>query len=220
MALAQYINKGDDYVADTELFLDENENESTERPGIIQSGWEAALKASESTGKFTNEFKFTEQKQLVKFLDSKPFAVYDQHWIERKGKKSFTCLGADCPLCKIGDIPRPKIAFSVVNLSAEEAVVESLVASPTLVKQLASLDKDPKTGPLDRIYWSCSKTGDNKQTSYQTLPVKARDLGEDWGVDQVEVEQVVDTFEPLTSAVISFTSRGELEKIASEVSSR
>jgi hypothetical protein len=225
MALARYTNATnvEDFVADDmtdDLFTEESEDDTPETPGIIPSGWEAALKATESNKKFTNEFKFTEERQLVKFLSSEPFAVYNQHWIERAGKRSFTCLEDGCPLCAIGDEPRPKVAFSIVNLSSEETVVEMLVTSPTLTRQLAGLNKDPKTGPLDRIYWALSKTGTQKQTSYQILPVKPRDLAEDWGVDQAEVERVVDQFEPLDRSIISFTSRSELEKIAAEVSSR
>jgi len=49
--------------------------------------------------------------------------------------------------------------------------------------------------------------------------VKSRDLQEDWGVDVVKAEAIVDQFEPLTDRVISFSSRNELQDIADEVSS-
>lgn len=210
--------------ADESVFEEDDEDTVAERSSSLQSGWKAALDASKSDGKrFTNEFRFTDDAQLVKFLSSEPFAVYEQHWIERKGKCSFVCLSKDprgCPLCEKGDETRAKVAFSVLNLSAEEATVEMLVASPTLTKQLAGLDGDPKTGPLDRLYWALTKTGSGKQVSYTCLPVKPRDLDEDWGADPTEVEEICEKFEPLTKAAIGFTAYDEMVKVAREINAR
>jgi len=203
---------------------DDDEDAVADRTSAIQSGWKAALDASKSDGKrFTNEFKFTDDAQLVKFLSSEPFATYEQHWVERQGKKSFICLAKDprgCPLCEKGDETRPKIAFSVLNLSAEDPIVEMLVASPTLVKQLAGLDGDPKTGPLDRLYWALSRNGSGKSVSWTCLPVKPRDLDEDWGADPTEVEAICEKFEPLTKAAVQFTSYDEVAKVAREINAR
>lgn len=218
----------DDYlvdgVADTDDDLLEDDDEDTRavRSSAIQSGWDAALKTAQTDRKaYTNEFRFSEEPQLVKFLTNEPFAVFRQHWLERAGKKSFVCLEQDCPLCEtLGDTPRAKAAFSIVNLSAEEPVVEILLTSPTLTNQLAKFDTDAKTGPLDRLYWSMSRQGKGPKTTYSILPVKARDLAEDWGVDQTEVEEQIEAFEPLTARVISSTPRDELMTIAREMSAR
>lgn len=208
----------DEDVNEDALLDDDDEDIMSDTSAALQAGWEAALNATKSDNKrFTNDFRFTEEPQLVKFLDNQPFAVFDQHWIERQGKRSFVCLGEDCPLCDKGDTPRAKVAFSIVNLSAEEPVVEVLLTGPMLTNQLASLDKDPKTGPLDRIYWSMSRQGKGPKTTYSVLPVKPRDLDEDWGADQAEVEMIVDRFEPLTRNVISLTPRSELAEIAREM---
>jgi hypothetical protein len=203
---------------DDDLLDEDDEDIVAETSSALQSGWEAALNASKSDSKrFTNEFRFTEEPQLIKFLTNEPFAVFEQHWIERSGKRSFVCLGDGCPLCDKGDAPRAKVAFSIVNLSAEEPVVEMLLTGPMLTNQLASLDKDPKTGPLDRIYWSLSRQGKGPKTTYSVIPVKPRDLDEDWGCDQAEVEATIDKFEPLTAKVIALTPRSELADIAREI---
>lgn len=215
----EYLADSDTDINEEELLEDDDEDIRAERSSAVQSGWDAAMKAAQSDSKkFTTEFRFTEEPQLVKFLASEPFAVFKQHWIERAGKKSFVCLEDDCPLCAIGDTPRAKAAFSVVNLSAEEPVVEILLTSPTVTRQLATYDGDPKTGPLDRIYWAMSRQGKGPKTIYTINPVKARDLAEDWGVDVVEIEEVIDKFQPLTDKVISFTPRNELMDIAREMS--
>lgn len=201
-----------------DAFEPDDEDTVAERSSHVQSGWKAALDAAKNSGGgFTNEFKFTEDAQLVKFLDNEPFAVYEQHWIERQGKRSFICLGADCPLCDKGDTPKSKTAFSVLNLSAEEPTVEMLVAGPTMLTQLAGLDSDTKTGPLDRAFWALSKKGQKKQTTYQFLPVKPRDLDEDWGVDQAEMEALVEEFEPLDKTALGFTPRTEMIALAREM---
>ena len=66
----------------------------------VQQGWDAvdALVMAPSSD-FPTDFRFSEEPQLIKFLEDAPFAIYEQHWIERpKGKKSFVCLGDNCRL--------------------------------------------------------------------------------------------------------------------------
>jgi len=205
---------------DEEVFEEDREDVVASHTSAVQSGWAAALKTASTDRKFNTEFRFDEEPQLVKFLDATPFAVFRQHWIERPGRKSFVCLEEECPLCGIGDTPRPKAAFSIVNLSAEEPAVDILLTSPTLTRQLAAFDQDPKTGPLDRIYWSMSRQGRGPKTVYTVLPVKPRDLSEDWSADANEIESTVSRFEPLTPTVISFAPRDEMTRVAREISSR
>lgn len=205
---------------DEEVLEEEDESSVPVRSSALQSGWAAAKKATD-TGKYTNEFRFTEQQQLVKFLDAEPFAVFSQHWITRTGKKSFVCLGDGCPLCEdIGDTPRPKVAFSVVNLSAETPAVEILLTSSTLTRQLAQFDADSKTGRLDRLFWSMSKSGSAQKTVYSVVPVKPRDLADDWGTDIAVVEEIIDAFKPLDDSSIYVTSRSELQAVAHEITGK
>lgn len=224
-----------DYIAD-ESFLDDDyaedrEDVSSLRSSAIQSGWEAALRSTQSTqqrGGYVNDFKFTENAKLVKFLDSEPIAVYDQHWIERAGKRSWTCLGEDkCPICKrTGDRAVRKVAFSVVNfgerdeIGSVEAVQEILTVSPKTMQILNRFHQDRTTGPLDRIYYSMSKTGTGPKTVFSIIPVKPRDLEEEWGLDPNEAEVIISGFEPLTSKVISFQTAAQLEEIAQEITQR
>lgn len=204
---------------DESAFDVDDEDVRPSRSSALQGGWEAALKASKTDKKFTNEFSFTEDAQLVKFIGSEPFAVFGQHWVERAGKRSFVCLQDEpdgCPLCDKGDTPRTKVAFSVVNLSAEDPKVEMLLCSPTLTRILASLANDPKTGPLDRICYALSRTGKGTKVAYQVTPVSPRVLDE-WSVTQEEIDRLVEPLEPLAASVISVTPRSELLQIAREI---
>lgn len=216
-----------DYIADESLlddadvYMDDDEDVVPARSSAIQSGWDAAFKSvKEKSGGYTNDFKFSEDPQLVKFLASEPLAVYSQHWIERTGKKSWTCLGEECPLCEGGDRPAKKIAFSVANLSADTPVVEILTVSPKTMQILARYHQDKTTGPLDRLYYSMSKQGTGPKAVFSIVPVKPRDLEEDWGLDPNEAERIISAFEPLDSSVISFTPRAQLEEIKREVNLR
>lgn len=216
-----------DYIADESFleddFIEDGEDVSASRSSAIQSGWEAALKSASapSSGGYVNDFRFSEDSQLIKFLDSEPIAVYSQHWIERPGKRSWVCLGEDCPLCAVGDKPGRKVSFSIVNLSAPDgAVVEILTVSPKTMQVLNRYHQDRSTGPLDRLYYSLSKTGSGPKTVFQILPVKARDLEEDWSLDPADTEAIISGFDPLTSKVISFSSREKLEEIAREINLR
>lgn len=202
---------------DEDLYDEDSETTVADRSSAIQSGWNAVSSAAASDKKYTNEFRFGETPKLIKFLSNEPFAVFHQHWIERAGKKSFVCLNDGCPLCGIGDSPSQKVAFSVVNLTDEEHPVEILLTSVTLSRQLASLNSDPKTGPLDRLYWSVSRQGKRQTTTYSIIPVKARDLAEDYGLDAAKIEAELDNLKPLSRDVISLTPRAKMVEIANEV---
>lgn len=218
------------YIADKtfledELYSEDSETASPERSSAIQSGWEAALRPTRSTGGgYINDFKFSDEPQLVKFLDAQPFAVYDQHWVERAGKRSFTCLqSADCPLCdaRLKNAAKRKVAFGIVNLSHEEGpTVQILTVSPKTAQILARYNDDKTAGPLDRLYYAVSKSGERQQTVFNFRPVKPRDLEEDYGFDPTQTESMIAALEAPTSKAISFNTRDQLEEIAQEISGR
>ena len=111
---------------DADAYLDEDSENATPKVGTtVQEGWDAAdaLLKTDNT-EFPTDFRFSEEPQLIKFLQDRPFATYQQHWIDRpKGKKSFVCMGDGCPLCEIlGDKPRGKFAFNVLVLGTENKI--------------------------------------------------------------------------------------------------
>lgn len=229
-----------DDLMDDDVFEDETEDVVSATNHAIQSGWDAALKAMEPTRdrKYFKDFRFEEEPQLVKFLDPAPFAVFLQHWVQRPGRKSFvspvgldpnTDLSAD-PLyeyiVRCNDQGRPteqgkpskKIALSIVNFSLEEPTQQTLVVTAsTAGQQLARLNEDPKTGPLDRLFWSLSKTGSGTSTGYNMVPVKQRDMLEDWGIDPEWAESIQETFTAQTADSIRPATYDELLEVLEEV---
>lgn len=204
--------KADDYkpevdeddVADEEGFEDEDEDERAPRSSTVQKGWGAAkksAKAAKDAAVGGAEFKVEKDKQLVFFTDETgPFAVYDQHWIEREGKKSFICLGKECPICKkLGDKPRGQYAFNIINLSTPEAddseeiepTHQAFIAGPMVLEMLSDLDEDETEGPLAGNFYSVSRSGPKGKQVWKISFVKARDLGDDWGIDLAEAKKVI-----------------------------
>jgi hypothetical protein len=201
-----------------DLFQEDSELDFPDRSSVIQTGWAAAKKAvSEASKGFTTDFRFDEDVQLIKFLSAEPMSFL-QHWVNRPGKKSFVGWEND-PLSRVGNKPERKFAFTVVNLSDEQAQVQLMTVGVRLCGQLEKLNADKKTGPLDRpdIYWAVSKSGQGTKTSYSIVPVKERDLAEDWDLDPAQLSGIISQMKPLGPDALRMSSTAELDEIAREI---
>lgn len=197
--------------------------QTTSTSTAVGSGWDAAEKLHTPTGDFPVDFKHSEEIQVIKIIDTNgPFATYKMHFLSQKvGKKSYVCLkssGNDCPLCTIlNHKPEDKRAFTIVNLSAEGGPQRQvLTATPRLYKTLHAAHFSPQ-GPLDKNYWALSRSGVKQTTVYHLNAVKARDLDEDWRINQAEAEAFVASVEPYDSSIVRENSYNELLEIAQEL---
>jgi len=195
-------------------------------PNAVQSGWEAAstitTQAAPLTKKtYVDDFKFKDgEYQIVKFLDQNgPFAVYKQHFLQQKteGKRSYISLGANDPLTtRLGSKPEEKRAFSIVNFSLPEGPQrQKLIATPRLWKSLHAAHFSPQ-GPLIKNYWALTRTGIKQTTAYNIVPVKGRDLVDDWNIpfSEQEADALVATFAPFTKDDVKIPTWEELEEVA------
>lgn len=202
---------------------DEDDDERPKRPvGSVRKGWKGHKENKEKGGDYPDELKVTNQPELVKFLQDEPFVSYRQHWVDNPPngirKKSWTCLEDKCPLCDLGDRPRTLTSFNVLHISTgADPENKILVLGNKAVGQLEGFASDPKTGPLDRLYWAISKSGKNQQTAYNFRPVKERDLEEDWDIEPEEVEEFIeDAMDRLYDHTsVQVPSRKQLKEIAS-----
>lgn len=188
----------------------------------ISEGW-GEVSAPRSTS-YAVDFKHSEQIQVIKFLDPDgPYARYKQHFLKNKtsGKRSYICLGATCPLCdldpKTGGLPEDKWAFTIANLSADPIERQILVATPKLYRTLHQISFSPQ-GPLTNKYWGISRSGERQTTNYHLTPIKGRDLGEDWGIDEKAAEAAIAEMVPFTKDSLTMTSYEALAEIASTLS--
>jgi hypothetical protein len=204
---------------DVELFIEEDEDYSSNNSSIIQTGWASVKEASIKNSKYATDFKFDEDLQLVKFISSEPIS-FMQHWVNRPGKKSFVSIGEDDPLIAVGSVPSRKFAFTVLNLSDPEGPqLELMTVGIRLCKQIEKLASDPKTGPLNRsdMYFAVSKSGTGTKTTHTIVPVKERDLADDWDIDPVATADYVKTLKAYTADAIYMSSRQELSEVAREI---
>ena len=209
-----YLPQVDEFAGNDELDARPSQASST----AVQSGWDAAQALVTNNGEFPVDFKFNDGEfQVIKFLDQTgPFAIYKQHFLQQKtvGKKSYTCLGPNCPLCRLPHKPEDKRGFTIANLSAEGGPQRQvLTASTRLYKQLHSAEFSP-AGPLVKNYWAVSRSGKMQQTVYHLTPIKARDLQEDWNINAEEAEKAIAEMQPYERSIIKEHTWAELEEIA------
>ena len=207
---------------DADTYLAEDSEDLQPKVGTtVQEGWDAvdALLKADNT-EFPTDFRFSEDTQLIKFLQDRPFATYEQHWIERpKGKKSFVCIGDGCPLCEVlGDKPRGKFAFNILVLTGDVTGVQVLTAPPSLARQIKKAHDDERKGPLDREFWEISRMGTGPTTQYTLNYVRGRDLAEEWKLNLDDVNEQIASATPFTAdEVVRETPRSELLEIARSI---
>ena len=205
---------------DADTYLVEDSETIQPKVGTtVQEGWDAFDSLVKSDSEFPTDFKFSEDSVLIKFLENRPFATYEQHWIDRpKGKRSFVCLGDNCPLCDIlGDQPRGKFAFNVLVLTGDTQGVQIMTAPPTLARLIKKNHDDDRKGPIDKEFWEVSRQGTASTTQYTMIPVRGRDLAEEWKLDLEKVQELVAAAVPYTAEVIRETPRSEMLEVARSV---
>lgn len=208
-----------DYVNDElDIDVDDAPVAASAPAANVATGWEGAAALNQPSGEgFPTELKLNDQFQLIKFIDTNgPFAVYSQHFLQQKteGKRSYVCIGSNCPLCnKLHHKPEKKTAFSVVNLTDGNIQRQQLIATPRLYKTLHAAEFSPQ-GPLTKNYWAINRTGKMQQTVYNLMAVKARDLSEDWGLDAEDIELQLANIQPFDSSSIKGSTYAELLDLA------
>lgn len=220
------INTPTDFAPAVDEFASENITDIDARPQAstspaidIASGWEAADKSVASKD-YAKDFKVTEQLQIIKFLgtDGAPYAIYSQHFLSQitEGQRSFTCIGAGCPLCiKLESKAERKYAFSIAVLTPTGTVRTRMIVSPKLYQAISAAHH--AQGPLTSKYWAVARKGQMQNVAYILNPVKGRDLGEDWGIDEAAAEAAIAEMVPFDSSSVKVLSLAELEALAADL---
>ena len=186
-------------------------------------GWNARKTFERKSKQFADELYVKDEEVLVKFLQDSPFWTYYRHWINAApGQKSFTCLQDDCPLCEI-DSPRLVSMFNIVDLSdTKNPTVKVWITSSQPTAAIVKLDEDPKYSPINRedMYFALSRSrGSNGFYSYRIMPVKARDLQDDYGMDALSQSDIAKFLEnAYDENILRVVSRAELEEIVKSLS--
>ena len=189
----------------------------------VGRGWGAVEKMK--VGEYVNRWQVPEKPSLIKFLEEEPFTVYSEHFLEElpKGqKKSFVCLGDDCPLCdELGDVPSPYAGFNVLDLAdPDNPKVVFLRAPGGLAKKIKEVAQEKRSKPINRIdvYFEISRKAE-AGARYQFALVKARDLEEDWDVTPFEEDEIEPFLDDLISEddVVFIDTRSKLKQVVNQI---
>ena len=178
------------------IITDDEEDDKPVVGRVVRSGWGSPDRTTAtSSDDFAKRLKVTEETQIIKFLEDQPYARYRQHWVERSGQKSFTCIadiesGTSCPLCEAGSRAAWRFNFNVVLLTVgEEPVLRSYEVGARVIDQLKNFNDHPAMGPLSKHYWTVSRSGKGATTATNHQMVKKDDLS-DWGLEALSIESI------------------------------
>jgi hypothetical protein len=193
----------------------------------VQAGWDFLSRFKKNDSEYPQDFKMSEETQLIAFLDDSIFHEYYLFWLDGKeGKKSYVAqgtadeMGKNDPLYLIaGAVPRWRGAFNIVNFTANPAQSQILHAGQKLAIQLGAIGQDERRGPLSRSLWAVTRRGTGTLTSYDIDRVRLDEL-DVWGINAEDVRSTIETAKRYTPADIYVASYEEHERIARELVSR
>jgi hypothetical protein len=189
---------------------------------VIKRGWGNVDSTKQADSPYAQRLKIDDKPVIVKFLEDEPYTSYRQHWVERQGQKSFTCLAdmhpKGCPLCDAGHRPSARFAFNVVLLNEDgDSVVRSYEVGPRVIDSLKIFHQDPRQGPLPKHYWAISRSGKGPTSQTNHQMVRDRDLEEEWNITPLSDDDLDSLKEQAYDAsIVPIPSRTTLQGVAAE----
>jgi hypothetical protein len=199
--------------------LSRNSNGNSGTP--IRRGWDAHKQVKSRVSKFSRDDQFAidkDDEELIHFLEDEPFASWNEHWIQEitDGKKSFVCLGDDCPLCDSGIKVTYRDAWNIVTFDPKgNPSVKYWVASPDPADRIAEKHANPRTTPLNRVdlYFVVTKSkAKGRGFSYGLEAIDAASVSKDFQVDPLTEDELKDLESEMFTddAVVRASTRREL----------
>ena len=194
----------------------------TEARRVIKRGWGNVEQTKQADSPYAQRLKIDDKPVIIKFLEDEPYTTYRQHWIERQGQKSFTCIAdmhpKGCPLCDAGHRPSARFAFNVALLSEDgDTTIKSYEVGPRVIDSLKNFHQDPRQGPLPKHYWAISRSGKGPTSQTNHQMVRDRDLEEEWNITPLTedgLEQIKK--QAYDASIVPIPNRETLVGIAAE----
>lgn len=182
---------------------------------IGTGGFAAYKKASRERSQEYPRLEVDDQPQLLKFAEPEPFALIFRHWVPtERGRRPWTCLGDDCPLCDVGDQAKEVLFFNVITVA--DASLKVWEASKDPARQIQKRYDDSASSPLDRddLYFAVSKAQKSNKTYEYTLEkVKVRDLEEDFDAEPLTDEEIDEATKKLyDDSIIKVPTKADLRE--------
>lgn len=200
-------------------------------------GFGAWKKAVKDSGKEYNNFQVpADQVKVIAFMEAENFDFVFRHWVPtvtddgRTIRVPRNCIEdpdkeVRCPLCDVGDEPKPVALFNIVDLD-EPGKVQLWEAGKEVMKRVEKLFTTLQDIPEDRggplalnspgVYAAVSREKkSNGYWEYTVDRVKERDLDEDHGLDPLTEDQLEAALGRLNdSSVLKFNTVEELRELA------
>lgn len=201
---------------------EDNDLDRAQARRVIKRGWGNVDSTKQADSPYAQRLKIDDKPVIVKFLEDEPYTSYRQHWVERQGQKSFTCIAdmspQGCPLCDAGHRPSARFAFNVVLLNEDgDSVVRSYEVGPRVIDSLKNFHQDPRQGPLPKHYWAISRSGKGPTSQTNHQMVRDRDLEEEWGIVPLSEEAITNLKgQAYDASIVPIPSRSTLQGVAAE----
>jgi hypothetical protein len=188
--------------------------------GPVVPGWSADRAVNVKKGAPAFKVPNDEEEVLLAFIQEQPFASFFQHWVNTGSgqRRPYTCLGKGCPLCAVGDRPKPQDWHNVVEMS-EEPVLKIWYCSSDPAKAIKARADNKRTSPINRpgLYWAASKKkASNGFNEYSIDPVKEDELT-DWGVNALTEAQLKEfNANAFTADLVKISTKADLQEVVEQ----
>jgi hypothetical protein len=207
---------------------DDDDDTPVSRETYVKGGWGEAHQIATSS-EFANKLKLKDgEEEVIRFLEDQPYASLRVHWVQRKGKRAYPCIGDPkevdtakngCPFCAYNMAYQKESRFNIAVLSEEEPIVMSLDVSPKTLKKIEG-HHGSKHGPLNRKFYFFRRTGTGFETEYSFDYVRTpSEISEDYPKLYVPSEDELAAMKRFTPEFANkeFASKAEMRKVAKEI---
>jgi hypothetical protein len=203
-----------------------DDSDHSTAPRSVTSGWAGADELGGGDD-FIKRLDFKHANKIgdtmyfvVKFLDDGPYANLRIHWVDRKGKRSFVCIGDDCPLCEIGSSTKSEYRFNVAILTESEPMLRSMNAGYKLYRKIRAKAENPLSKPLPRHFFVASRSGSQwHEIQYDIEKITSTEISEAYPDLYVPSADEIAAITPYTLDDIEkeYSSIKEMTEVAAEV---
>jgi len=199
------------------------EKKSGGKPGVGTGGWASyKQKQAERSTRYPTLEVPEDTQVAVRFAEPEPFAFYYRHW--PKGGRPDVCIAdaendVECPLCGVGDKPKPVVMYNVIDVAKSLLVVWEMTSEPTRkvqkhYDQLVARDRALDDADLYFIVTKAKKT--NGFFEYEVARVRAADLQEEAGIDPLDAGEIDDALKKglFTDDIVYVRDRASLQEVA------
>ena len=164
-------------------------------------------------------------------LDSEKAVVsFRQHWVPQGGNQSdrpHTCIGADCPLCEMGDRSTAALRINILDMSSSSGPKKILQIGIRAWNALKEAATSKKTGKIDleKDFFTVSRSGSGNKSQTNFRPVKLRDIEEEWdeileNFDLADLDDIIEEAKEqnLGWEAVEYDSRRKLDEVAKYLS--